>query len=49
MNIKDVSPAFFGTSVAFCAPWMWYTCTETCRKHVFSICVSLTLCIWLVH
>jgi len=49
MHVKDLSPIFFGASVDFFAPWKWYSCTETCRRYVFSICVSLTLCIWLVQ
>jgi len=25
--------------LAFCSPWSWYTCTETCCRCVVNICI----------
>jgi len=30
-------------TLAFCAPWRWYTCTGECRRYAFNICIISTV------
>jgi len=36
-------------NLTLCAPWRWYTCTETCRRYSLNIYTYLLLLTWLVQ